>query len=228
MHKKDMDKLRKYLPQILVLLTVILSILGIYYLISRNGNKDSEVLTELNATKSEITKGTNDPKIIVDIFSDFRCPACRYANMTIEPALYEKYKDQVQFRFRHFPLPSHGQLAVDASEAAETVFRLSNSDTFWKYANKLFVEQGTDMGEVTFTLDNFGLWAEEFGVNKEEFLNSMNSAKYRQNVQKDIDLGNKLGVSWTPSWFVNGKLVKSSSQDLEGISKVIDEALKNL
>ncbi len=229
-----MEKIKALLPQIIISLIVIVAIVGIALLVSKKTPTnttsvkltDSEVLTQLNSNVTKWTQGFTTPKAIIDIFSDFKCPACQYSDMVIEPAIISKYGNKVQIRFRHFPLVQHGEMAQKAAEAAESVGNLAGSDVFWKYANKLFVEQGTDQGAKNFTVDNFLTWAGELGVDKIKVKADLDSGKYTQLVKDSVTLGEKLGVDGTPSWYINGKKVNLNQISTENISKAVEEALK--
>lgn len=227
-----MEKVKSYLPQIIIGLIVVVAIAGLFILISKKtpvattSLTDAQVLAELNSNTARWTEGSTSPKAIIDIFADFKCPACQYSDLVIEPAILSKYSDKVQIRFRHFPLAQHGELAQKAAEAAESVGNLSGNEVFWKYANKLFVEQGTDQGVKNFSIDNFLTWAGELGVDKTKLKSDLDSGKYTKLVQDEEALGVKLGVDGTPSWYINGRKVDSTQISTDAISKAIETVLK--
>jgi protein-disulfide isomerase len=157
--------------------------------------------------------GDRNGKVKVVVFSDFQCPFCsRGANVVTE--IKKKYGKKVAVSFRHYPLPMHPQ-AKPASEAAMCVFE-QNADKFWPYHDKLFAAQDK--------LDNENLkkLAKDVGVNVDQFTKCVDSHKFADAVQKDLDYGTKLGVRSTPTFFVNGKLIQGA-QPFEVFKEAIDE-----
>lgn len=140
-------------------------------------------------------------KVQVVEFSDFQCPACKAAAPLAKQILNE-YPTQVEFVYRHFPLTqihANAMLAAQASEAAATF------DKFWEMHDKLFETQteweNLSNGDAR---AKFISYAEELGLNKEEFTSKLDDDTLKQNVQTDINRGNSLKVSATPTFYVNG------------------------
>lgn len=75
----------------------------------------------------------NGTKLLFVEFSDFECPYCTRHASTMSQ-LYEKYKDQAKFVFKHFPLSFHenAQMAAEAGECA------GDQDKFWEMHDKMF------------------------------------------------------------------------------------------
>ncbi|MDZ7798654.1 MAG: thioredoxin domain-containing protein [Patescibacteria group bacterium] len=78
-------------------------------------------------------RGSGNKLIFVE-YSDFECPYCTRHAPTMEE-LYQEYKDQAKFVFRHFPLTSIHQNAQIAAEAAECA---ADQGKFWEMHNKMF------------------------------------------------------------------------------------------
>ena len=157
--------------------------------------------------------GDRNAKVKVVVFSDFQCPFCsRGANVVTE--IKKKYGKKVAVSFRHYPLPMHPQ-AKPASEASMCVFE-QNPDKFWSYHDKLFAAQDK--------LDNESLkkLAKDMGINVDQFGKCLDSHKFADAVQKDLDYGTKLGVRSTPTFFVNGKLIQGA-QPFEVFKEAIEE-----
>lgn len=156
--------------------------------------------------------GPADAKVTVVEFSDFECPYCAMAAETMM-ALKEKYGDKVRFVFRQFPLSFHkqAQLAAEASLAAHA------QGKFWAFHDKVFENQKE--------LDRESLekHAKAVGLDMAKFKKDLDDHTYEKAVKDDLKLGEAVGVSGTPSFFVGDKRVGEPS--VEGISKVIDEQL---
>lgn len=196
------------------------------------------LLFAITLTKNELPQASakeaaigqlNNPKVVIEAYEDFMCPACRAFN-PVQEQLIEKYKDKsVKFVFKHFPLPSH-KYAKEAAEASEYA---NDEGKFWEYKNKLYNEQqkvsgsGDDDKSDTLKRENLIKFAEEIGLNGTEMTKRIEGRMYKTRVQSLKDEGEKKGVDGTPSIFINGeKLPKEISYtDYEGIANLIDEKL---
>ena len=144
--------------------------------------------------------GEDDAAVTIVEFSDFQCPFCkRFHEQTLDQ-IKTNYIDtgKVKFVYRDFPLGFHpfAQAAGEAGECAK------EQGKFWEYHDKIFQNQAS--------LSNDGLkqWAADIDLDTDKFNGCLDSGKYKQEVQKDFSDGQKLGVSGTPTFFVNGvKLV---------------------
>lgn len=169
--------------------------------------------------------GQTNAKVTVVEFSDFQCPFCkRYFEDTHDQVL-KQYVDtgKIKFYYRHYPLTSihpNAQIAAEASECA------NEQNKFWGYHDLLFTNQtawseltGTD---VTSTLTNY---AGQLGLDTLQFGTCLNTHKYKDQVDSDLAAGNAVGVSGTPTFFVNGYRMVGA-QPFASFQKVIDQELK--
>ena len=155
-------------------------------------------------------KGSPDSRIVIIEFSDFQCPFCK-AGLPIIKEILEKYN--VTLYYRNFPLPIH-ENSVIASEASECA---NEQDKFWEYHNVLFNNQDK------LDKENLKKYALDIGLNSEQFNNCVDSRKYKDVVQKDLNEGKSLGVEGTPTFFINGKMVLGA--DKNKIEKIIREEI---
>ncbi len=142
--------------------------------------------------------GTKDAPVTVVEFGDFQCPACGAAYPIVEKVLNE-YPGKIRLVFRHFPLQQH-QNALPASKAAEAG---SVEGKFWMMYNLLYTNQAkwSVEGDPTNT---FLSYADEIKMDREKFKTAMNDSKIMDKINRDKDDGNALGVTATPTFFVNG------------------------
>lgn len=167
-------------------------------------------------------KGGRDAKVFLIEYSDYQCPFCARFHPTAQ-RIVEEFKGQVAWVFRHFPLDAIHPKARPAANAAECVAKLGGEDAFWKFTDTIFADQ-------TGTLDNLGDVAEKAGVKTDEFKSCLDSQKYNNLVDKDIEEGTQAGVRGTPgnfivnqkgeAWFVPG------AYPYDQIKPYIEEALK--
>jgi len=147
-------------------------------------------------------------------FSDFQCPFCLRAYPTVNQVL-TTYGDKIRFVYRHYPLPSHPN-ARPAAEASECA---AEQGKFWLYYEKLFADQTklTDPG--------LKQSAAAVGLDTNRFNACVDSRKYKDRVETDIKEGNDVGVSGTPAFFINGRMI-SGAQPFDAFKRIIDEELE--
>jgi protein-disulfide isomerase len=112
----------------------------------------------------------------------------------------------------HNPLSFHPR-AMPAAMAAEAA---GKQGKFWEMHDKLFENQ-KDM-----TDENFVKWAEEIGINVEQFKKDLSDPKLQEKIKNQQALGMQLGARGTPAFFINGRFL-SGAQPVENFKKVIDE-----
>ena len=137
--------------------------------------------------------GPPDAPVTLIEFSDFQCPYCRRVQGVLK-RLMTAYHGQLKLVFRDFPLR---QIHPEAQKAAEAAQCANDQGQFWPYHDRLFAT--TDLA-----IEDLKQYAVELGLDIEEFNTCLDSEKYRQEVQGDIDDALAAGVNATPSFFVNG------------------------
>jgi protein-disulfide isomerase len=174
---------------------------------------DPNKVYDLPVGKSPV-KGPADAKITLMEFADFQCPFCSQVPPIVDEVL-KAYPNDVKFVFKQFPLVSIHQQAMGASKAAVAAQRQGK---FWPMYEKLFANQRQLQPE------QLKQYAQEVGLNVEQFEKDMNSPEVQQQVEEEMRLASQAQVSGTPSLFLNGKRVMNRSAD--GIKQMVDEALK--
>jgi protein-disulfide isomerase len=160
--------------------------------------------------------GPADAPVTIIEFSDFQCPYCaRFVTQTL-PQIKQEYEGKIRFVFRDFPL---SQLHENAEKAAEASECADDQGKFWEYHDKLFNSQSA--------LDVASLksYASQLGLDTGAFDQCLDSDKYAQEVQKDLQDGDSYGVTGTPAFFVNGLLVVGA-QPFATFKAAIDAALQ--
>ena len=150
--------------------------------------------------------GNKDAKVTVIEFADFQCPFCERYHKEITPSLKKDYIDggKIKFAFRHYAFL--GQESTDAALASECA---NEQEKFWEFHDYLFENQsGENQG--AFAKDKLKEFAIAVGLNSTQFNECLDSAKYKDNVDKDIAEGGKAGVNGTPATFVNGILISGA------------------
>ena len=153
--------------------------------------------------------GNPEAKILIEEFSDFECPACGAISLQLEDIALRN-KNKVQLKFYHFPLSYHKH-AFMAAEAAECA---NDQGKFWEYAKTAFKNQN-NLSE-----DNLKAFAASLGLNTEVFNKCLESGAKKSGIQADINEGRRRQLGYTPSLYVNGKLVQwSTAEEFENYIK---------
>ncbi len=177
--------------------------------------KQEEVMQTLGKTGPY--EGDEDAPVTVVVFDDFQCPFCGKFFRETLPKLRSDYIDtgKVKFVFKHFPLSFH-QYAEKAAEAAKCA---EEQGKFWEMHDKLYENQDA------LDVDSLKSYAADLGLDTEQFNDCLDSGKYADDVQSDFNEGVDLGVSGTPTFFINGeKLV--GAQPYSVFQQVINSKLQ--
>ncbi len=159
-----------------------------------------------------VVKGPDDAPVTVVEFSDFQCPYCARLQPTLRDVI-KAYPTEVKLVYKHFPLSFHKQ-AKNASKASEAA---REQGKFWEM-HDLIYENFNKLTETSFTD-----FAQKIGLNMEQFTADYQSSKYDEMIETDIKLARQVGVTGTPSLFMNGKRMQRRSLNdfKEGIDKLI-------
>ncbi len=167
------------------------------------------------------SRGPSDAKVTIVEYSDFQCPYCARVYSTLESDVLKNYGDKVRFVFKNFPLTSIHPWAEDGALASECAYQQGN-DQFWTMYNGLFSKQGE------INKDNVKDKATEIasggGIDVAKFQQCFDGKQAMDAVKADQGEGTALGVSSTPTFFVNGRRL-SGAQTPESFKQVIDQEL---
>jgi protein-disulfide isomerase len=159
-------------------------------------------------------KGKISAPVTIVEFTDFECPTCARTHPVLEELLAE-YEGKVKLVVRDFPLEKHKN-AVKAAEAAESA---RAQGKYWEYIALMFRNQSA--------LDPSSLkaYADQLKLDRQKFDSDLDSGKYFDLVNRDKQAGLMLGISGTPTLFVNGRRVESITK--EAVRTAIEAALKS-
>lgn len=159
-------------------------------------------------------RGAADATVTIVEFSDFHCPFCRKVQPVLEQ-VRAKYGSKIKMVFRDFPLDS---LHPQARAAAEAGRCATEQGKFWEFHDKVFAG---DPDASQAALDRI---AKEVGMDVTAFETCRTSGKYRSSVQASSEEGQKLGITGTPTFFINGRILVGA-QPFDAFVKIIDEEL---
>lgn len=198
----------KNLPLLIGTLVVMTALIfGVVSFFSKGGQSHA-ISQEVLLSDNPHVRGNVDAPVTIVEFSDFQCPACAYTRTLIEKVLAD-YPDKVRLVYRNFPLSSihhNAQLAAQAAEVA------GEKGLFWEYHDVLFTnqEKWSQLEGKKLLLDQLASYAEEVGIDKESFLERIDSDYIKSLVNEDVVLGNQLKLRGTPTLYVNGQPTPAS------------------
>ena len=164
-------------------------------------------------------KGPADAKILIVEFSDFECPACRYAEKPLRDLL-ALYEGKVRFVFKHFPLRMHHQARV-AAIAAECAGRQGR---FWQYHDRLYDRQDEWVNEKAESF--LAGYAAAFKLDMAAWQACREDPALPALLEAELRDGNNAWVGSTPTFFINGKRFVGSKQLGERGTTFIEKELK--
>jgi protein-disulfide isomerase len=162
-------------------------------------------------------KGPPVAPVVIVAFSDFQCSYSRKALSELEK-VQTAYPGEVQLVYRHFPIDSlhpQARLAAQAAECAAAEGR------FWDYHDRLFDQ--TDLSSMQQLKD----LALGLRLDLPTFERCLSEEWARTRVTQDVEAGTRAGVSGTPTFFINGRLLVGA-QPIEAFQTIIDQELAAL
>jgi len=171
------------------------------------------------AAGDPLALGTVDAPVVMVEYSDFSCPYCASFAVNTEPKLIAKYVDSgvLRIEWRDFPY------LTDQSGVAAIVARAAaDQGKFWPVHDALFRTmhaQGFDKLDTSV----IAKIASGAGLSSSAFATAFTATATASAVSADLGEGQKIGVTGTPSFVINGRLVVGA-QDLATFEQIIDQA----
>jgi protein-disulfide isomerase len=163
----------------------------------------------VNVSAADYTRGPARAPVTIVELSDFRCQPCRLAAAVVE-MVRQKYPTKVRLVFK--PLAILSQLAAEAALAA------GEQGRFWEMHDLLFESQAPLDRRLAMSL------ALRLGLDGERFRGALDGQRFRARVARYLKEGQALGVTSTPTLFVNG-LRFDGAPDVETLESAIDDEL---
>ena len=188
----------------------------------------AEIMSKINTT-GRPTRGAKSAKVVVVNFDDFECPFCSRMHQALFPELLKEYGDRVTFVYKDYPLveihPWATHAAVDANCLAA-----QNSDAYWDFADYIHANQREVSNEKTpdarnSTLDRLTLLQGQKHNLDTVKLQACVKGQDDAAVKASMKEGDEIGVSATPTMFINGEKIDGAVPASE-IRSALDRALK--
>lgn len=206
---------------VIILAVLILSFVG--FVVFKNNKSPNSAGGNSNTSDvqpSEHKKGAGNKGVTLLEYGDFQCPSCG-AYFPILQQIKAKYGDDITFQFRNFPLTQIHQNAMATHRAAEAA---AKQNKFWEMHDMLYQRQESwsSSQNISQIMEDY---ATELGLNVEQFKTDSQSSEVNAIINADISEGNKLKVTGTPTFFINGEKVENPGRTVEEFSKTIDDAI---
>ena len=143
-------------------------------------------------------RGAAKPVVTIVEFSDFECPFCRQVQDALKRVV-ERYAGEVRLVFKHLPSEGHRNSLL----AARAAYCAGEQDRFWQFHEALFASRSLSESVV-------GEIATRLGLSGEKFQSCLGAERSRTAIVKDIETARRYRVDSTPSFLINGRLVKGA------------------
>lgn len=191
-----------------------------YFKIIRSKAKVTTYLKPPPIQRAQVTtngapfKGAEKAQVTIVKFEDFECPFCKNVQPTLASVL-KQYNGRVRVVHKDLPLEAIHRQAQLAAEAARCA---GDHGKFWEYHDILYAKAPK------FAADDLKAYAKDMSLDTAKFDQCLTSGKYRAAVQKDLSEGAQLGLTGTPTFFINGREI-SGALPVESFAAIIDEEL---
>jgi protein-disulfide isomerase len=212
------------------------------FLLSKDGNqliritkldlsKDpyAEVMKKID-TAGRPTRGNKNAKVVAVNYDDFECPYCSRMHQTLFPEILREYGDRVLFVYKDYPLAEIHPWAIHAAVNANCL-AAQNDDAFWDYADYLHANRkevdATPTAEARArVLDKLAIeQAQKHNLDRSK-LDSCVKAQKEDAIRASMKEADGLGVSATPTMFINGQKV-DGAVPIQDLRAALDRALKD-
>ncbi len=174
-------------------------------------------------------RGNKDAKVVAVNYDDFECPFCSRMHQMLFPELLKEYGDKVKFIYKDYPLTEIHPWAVHAAVNANCL-AAQNNDAYWEFADYIHENQ-KDVNSEKIRDNQFGvldkltlLQGQKHSLDMPK-LQACVKAQNDDAVKASMKEGEQLGVSATPTMFVNGQEI-DGALPLPEIRAVLDRALQ--
>lgn len=194
--------------KILTVLGLLVAIVMIALVAANSPEEETVVTTDERLIRSDSpTLGEEDAPVTIVEFLDPECESCR-AMFPVVKDLLEKYEGQVRLVVRYFPLHFNSALAAAATEAA------GEQGKYWEMQEILFEQQPTWGEQRSSQRDKFIEFANQLGLDIPQFTEDLDNEAYQQKITRDQADGTALGVSGTPTFFINGQRIRNVNAEV--------------
>ena len=230
--------MKKSLP-FLIIVAVLLIVVGVTFALwkrSDGGHPNSNSTIATNSAPAQTAAGSApatsnagatkpnvkvSSPVVLEEFGDYQCPPCGQLHPELKQ-IEREYGNQVQLVFHNFPLIKIHKNALMAARAAEAA---RNQDKFWEMHDLLYENQ-KEWAELADAQPVFLGYARKLNLNIDKFTQDLTSNLVDQKISADIQRGETMGVTGTPTVFLDRQLLNYQATNLEGLRRGINLLLE--
>jgi len=163
-------------------------------------------------TSEVVLLGPKNAPIQLVEFADYECPYCQQVHPVVKK-LMETYGSKISFSFRDFPLPMH----PDAPKAAEAARCAGVQGKYWEFHDALFTDKRLAVSDLKSE-------ARKLALDTTSFDKCLDSGVEAEGVKKDSSEAQRLQLTGTPTFFINGHLY-NGTLTFDQLQSAIDKDL---
>jgi protein-disulfide isomerase len=231
--------MKKSLPFIVIAIVLVAAI-GVFIALSRKSTSGSSSAFVATPAQVSVAGPTPLPQasptatipiekpnvkvsspVVLEEYGDYQCPPCGMLYPVLKDIEHE-YGKQLQVVFHHFPLTKIHKNAMNAARAAEAA---RNQGKFWEMHDRLYRNQNA-WKDLDDPRPMFIQYAQELGLNADRFARDLNSPDVEQRIASDMQKGTSIGVTGTPTVFIEGQMLLYEKTTPDGLRQGINFMLQ--
>jgi protein-disulfide isomerase len=234
--------MKKSLPFIIIVVVLVGGVIALFAFTRSRGTgennqtfvQNSEPAQPANSTTAappeaspDNSAGLTKPNVkvtspvILEEYGDYQCPPCGALHPVLKQLEHE-YGTQLRVVFRHFPLAKIHPNAIAAARAAEAA---RNQGKFTQMHDQLYRSQ-TAWKDLADPRPTFIGYANGLGLNVERFKRDVDSVEVEQRIAADMQKGSSVGVTGTPTVFIEGHMMRHEATTPDGLRRGINYMLE--
>ena len=187
---------------------------------TNTSDADIKDMSHVTIDDSTVLGDINAPVTIIE-FSDFQCPFCKRLHEQVSPLVTTEYINTGKVRFIY---KNYAFLGSTSVKAAQGLWCAHDQDKYWEYHDYVFETLGGKYGE-WMSDQNMEQISEDLQMDANTFETCMQDEKYKTKVEEELAEGQELGVTGTPSTYINGEYVPGA-QPYDVFEEVIKRKLE--
>ena len=215
---------------LVVIATVALVIIGFIIVptvqnVLKPGGDFIKITPMAYSTAQGTSLGNPDAKVKVMVFEDYKCSACKNYTQAVEPQIIKELAEtgRIHYTFYQYPFLDDRAQVKDSDHSASASLCAADQGKFWDYKGILFANQNLTSGE--FSSERLIAFADSLSMDMNEFKSCLQQNPHQQRIDEEIVLGEQMGITGTPTIFVNGKNVSPEKvPTYEMIQQAVAEA----
>jgi protein-disulfide isomerase len=180
--------------------------------------EQAQVVVSLTPPKAQVSlqdtplRGAAQAPVLVVEFADYECPYCQQVNPALQK-LAAEYGGRLAWAYKDAPLPMHPH----AQKAAEAAHCAGVQGKYWEYHDRLFASKQYEVADLK-------QQARQLQLDGAAFDRCLDTGAQAGAVQAQLAEFEKFGLTGTPSFFINGRLL-SGAADYATLRSVVEQEL---